>query len=51
MKKNISSMFSECLLRIAVLFLSQGWAQGKKKKPEVKILGDYCMKKMQHFPT
>ena len=20
----------------------QGWAQGKKKKPEVKILGDYC---------
>ena len=22
--------------------LVQGWAQGKKKKPEVKILGEYC---------
>ena len=28
----------------------QGWAQGKKRKPEVKILGEYCLKKMQYFP-
>ena len=22
----------------------------ENKKPEVKILGDYCLKKMQYFP-
>ena len=30
-------------------FLKQGWAQGKKKKPEVQILGDYCWRKYNIF--
>ena len=27
----------------------QGWAQGEKKKPEVKILVDYCWRKYNIF--
>ena len=43
-KLEVDRIFEYCDLAF------QGWAQGKKKKPEMKILGDYYLKKMQYFP-
>ena len=36
---------------IITVITIQGWAQGKKKKkPDVKIVGDYLLKKIEYFP-
>ena len=35
---------------IITVITIQGWAQGKKKKPDMEIVGDYLLKKIEYFP-